>query len=162
MRSVLRAKNAKIWIAAVAVLAVLLAGLYFLSDLLGPRALWSGGETRSSGRNASKQLTLDEVIELSRQGHQLHWDDFSQFEFYETGSGLYIRVYPIDEMFSLWIGGTGPDDEHEPIYMNLRANDGTDESMDIREEGVEAFIEEHKDNPVRGGSIEDLLSTAMP
>ena len=86
----------------------------------------------------NKQLTLDDVIELSAKGQDLSWDDFSAFPFTETGSGLYIRLYEIDETFSLWIGGGSP--VTTPMYIYLSAN-GLDNRIDIRDGGVEEFIE---------------------
>ena len=64
----------------------------------------------------------------------------------ETGSGLYIRHYPIDERFSLRIGGTNPDED--PWYIYLEAADGYESRIDIRRDDVEGFIEEHKNDPV--------------
>lgn len=69
-----------------------------------------------------KKLTLNDVKKLAKKGNGLSWKDFEKFSYVETGSGLYIRLYEIDEMFSLSIGGTNLDKE--------------------------AFIKAHKDNPV--------------
>ncbi len=88
----------------------------------------------------TKQLTLDDVIRLSAKGTELTWEDFSGYKFTETGSGLYIRVYEIDENFSLWIGGGSP--LSEPMYIYLARADDLDTRIDIRYGGVEAFIEE--------------------
>ncbi len=91
-------------------------------------------------------LQLSDVTALAGKGNALSWADFEQYDYTETGSGLYIRVYPIDEMFTLAIGGAGP--ESEPMYMNLSAKDGTDEVVDIRTGDVEEYIRQHQDNPV--------------
>ena len=85
-----------------------------------------------------KQLTLEDVIELSAKGYDLTWEDFYEFKSIETGSGLYIRVYEIDETFSLWIGGGSP--IGTPMYIYLTAND-LDTRIDIRDGGVEEFVE---------------------
>jgi hypothetical protein len=53
----------------------------------------------------------------------------------------------IDEMFEVWLGGEGTYQE-ELYYAYLRANDGTDASIDLMTGDVESFIEEHKDNSV--------------
>ena len=84
-----------------------------------------------------KQLTLDDVITLSAKGQDLTWEDFYEFESIETGSGLYIRVYEIDEIFELWIGGASP--IGRPMYIYLKAND-LDTRIDIRYDNVENFI----------------------
>jgi len=87
-----------------------------------------------------KQLTLEDVIELSTKGQDLTWEDFYEFKSIETGSGLYIRVYEIDEIFSVWIGGGAP--IGTPMYIYLTAND-LDTRIDIRDGGVEEFISRH-------------------
>ncbi len=85
-----------------------------------------------------RKLTLDDVISLSKKGYDLSWDDFEEYSYYETGSGLYIRVYEIDELFELWIGGGGPDSAPMYIYLALAGDTGT--RIDIRDGGVEEFI----------------------
>jgi len=85
-----------------------------------------------------KQLTLEDVIELSAKGQDLTWEDFYEFKSRETGSGLYIRVYEIDEIFSVWIGGGAP--IGTPMYIYLTAHD-LDTRIDIRDGGVEEFVE---------------------
>ena len=90
----------------------------------------------------NRLLTLDDVLFLARKGDSLAWTDFDLYSYVETGSGLYIRIYEIDEMFSLWIGG--PKYPEKPMYFYLQANDGTDEHIDIRDGDVAAFVEEHE------------------
>lgn len=53
---------------------------------------------------------------------------------------MYILVYDIDDEYSLWIGGAGPDEE--PMYIHLVRNSGQDheEYIDIRTEDVSAFV----------------------
>lgn len=88
-----------------------------------------------------RTLTLDQVEKLSQKGSALSWSDFEDYESIETGSGLYILVYNIDDQYSLWIGGSGP--EMEPMYIHLVRNSGEDneEYIDIRTEDVSAFVE---------------------
>ena len=102
-----------------------------------------------------KQLTLEDVIELSAKGQSLSWDDFEAFNFKETGSGLYIRVYEIDETFSVWIGGGSP--VTIPMYIYLSAN-GLDNRIDIRYDIVEHFIDKHKNIHSQMGSIYDTAT----
>ena len=94
----------------------------------------------------NRPLTLSDVITLSEKKDKLTWSDFEEFRYIETGSGLYIRQYDIDEMFTLLIGGGGPDEE--PMYIYLHASDAWDFQIDIRQSDVEAFINEHQKNPV--------------
>jgi len=93
-----------------------------------------------------KNLTIYDIVTLSQKGYDLTWADFEEFNYYETGSGLYIRQYIIDEMFTFLIGGFDP--EKEPMYFYLQANDGTDARIDIRESNVDDFCNEHAKNPV--------------
>ncbi len=90
--------------------------------------------------NGTAQLTLDDVIRLSKWNVGLTWEDFAPYKSIETGSGLYIRVYEIDETFELWIGGGSP--IGTPMYIYLARVGDLDTRIDIRYGGVEAFIEE--------------------
>lgn len=102
------------------------------------------GNTRIPDQYFSVPLTLDEVLELSQRGHELIWGDFNSYKYYETGSGLYIRVYEIDDDFSLRIGGTGPEYELEPMYIYLALKDDIDTHIDIRDGNVAEFIGQHR------------------
>ncbi|MBR5221669.1 MAG: M56 family metallopeptidase [Clostridia bacterium] len=90
----------------------------------------------------TKTLTLDDVKNLSSKGMELTWSDFAGYRSIETGSGLYIRVYEIDETFELWIGGGSP--IGTPMYIYLARADDLDTRIDIRYGRVEEFIEENK------------------
>ena len=87
----------------------------------------------------TKQLTLDDVIRLSSKGEELVWEDLSDFKGVETGSGLYIVTYKIDENYELMVGGTGA--VGKPMYAHLIYVD--DEYVDIMTDDAEAFISEH-------------------
>ena len=87
----------------------------------------------------TKQLTLDDVIVLSSKGEELVWEDLSDFKGVETGSGLYIVTYKIDENYELMVGGTGA--KGKPMYAYLIYGD--DEKIDIMTEDAGAFISEH-------------------
>ena len=93
-------------------------------------------------RLSSNTLTLDKVVELSSKGSNLTWSDFEQYESIETGSGLYILVYEIDETFDLWVGGSSPDEE--PFYIRLLTKANIDNYIDIRTDNVNEFIEANK------------------
>ena len=100
------------------------------------------GVTEQSEASSSKEvLSLNDVIILSQKGHELIWEDFEPYDYIETGSGLYIRVYEINELFELWIGGAGPN--REPMYIYLKLADGSDTKMDIRDGGVTEFISDY-------------------
>ena len=95
--------------------------------------VWMGYENK---------LTLDRVIELSAKGNELTWSDFAQYESIETGSGLYILVYDIDDTFQLIIGGSG-NTEETPMYIRLALKENWDTFIDIRTENVQEFIDTH-------------------
>ena len=97
---------------------------------------------------AAPKLSLDDVTILSQKGHDLSWADFEKYDHIDTGSGLYIWKFEINELFTLLIGGGSTDTKIKPMYINLIANDGTDSYIDIRDGGVTGFIALHKDNPV--------------
>lgn len=86
-------------------------------------------------------LSLNDVIILSQKGEDLTWSDFDGYSYAETGSGLYIRVYEINELFSLWIGGGSI--EESPMYIRLVSETNQDDYIDIRTENVTAFLEKH-------------------
>lgn len=89
--------------------------------------------------SGTKQLTLDDVIRLSSKGEDLVWEDLSDFKGFETGSGLYIMKYNIDDDFSLVVGGTAA--TGKPMYAYLTYGDG--EHVDIMTEDAEVFISGH-------------------
>lgn len=90
-------------------------------------------------------LSLNDIIILSQKGNELNWSDFEEFEFIETGFGLYIRRYEINDLFHFSIGGAGPNSE--PMYMYLGVNGEDPEArIDIREGGVTEFIEAHRND----------------
>ena len=93
--------------------------------------------------SADAPLTLEDVIKLSHKGYDLTWEDFAGFHYTETGSGLYIRVYEVGENFKVWIGGGSP--IGTPMYIYLALADNLDTRIDIRDGGVEEFIEKHTD-----------------
>lgn len=111
----------------------------------------------------TSKLSLNDVIILSQYGYDLSWSDFENYDYIETGSGLYIRVYEINELFELWIGGAGPYGDtsypdSDPMYIYLKSNDGTDAKIDIRDGGVTEFISEHKSN---SAETSDLIPMVM-
>ncbi|MDD4772669.1 MAG: hypothetical protein PHZ09_03600, partial [Eubacteriales bacterium] len=101
-----------------------------------------GSRTEAAGNGNKDRLTLDDVTALSQKGEALSWADFERFYYVETGSGLYIRVYEIDSLFSLWIGGAGLD--IEPMYISLRTGTEPEYAVDIRWEDVKDFIGRHR------------------
>ncbi|MDD3339183.1 MAG: M56 family metallopeptidase [Lachnospiraceae bacterium] len=102
------------------------------------------GNAALPGDFFSQGLTLDDVTALAKKGNALNWVDFDGYDYTETGSGLYIRVYKIDAIFSLWIGGGSTTEE--PMYIRLSAGDQNDDYIDIRTEDVASFIAQHQES----------------
>jgi len=99
-----------------------------------------------------KKLTLNDIIILSQKGNELTWSDFEEFEYIETGFGLYIRRYKINDLFHFSIGGAGP--KSEPMYMYLGVNgDDPEARIDIRDGGVTEFIEAHHNDTPASSSV---------
>ena len=92
------------------------------------------------------RLSLNDVIMLSQKSYDLNWSDFDRFEYIETGFGLYIRVYEINDMFQLMIGGNHPEGypDKDPMYIYLTLAEDKEIKIDIRDGGVTEFIAEHK------------------
>lgn len=78
---------------------------------------------------------------LAAFGEALTWEDFERYPYVETGSGLYIQVYEIDELFSVWIGGVRLADT--PLYIYLCAGRDSQEQVEIRTQDVSAFLDAH-------------------
>lgn len=111
--------------------------------------------------NGTEQLTLDDVIRLSEKNMGLTWEDFAPYKSIETGSGIYIRVYEIDETFELWIGGGSPMPTGTPMYIYLARADDLDTRIDIRYGGVEEFIEEIKAETILRATSDSEIGIAV-
>ena len=103
----------------------------------------------------TSRLSLNDVIILSQYGYDLSWSDFENYDYIETGSGLYIRVYEINEMYELWIGGAGPDSD--PMYIYLALADDLDTRIDIRDGGVTEFIGADHSEVLLTNAIHDAI-----
>lgn len=80
--------------------------------------------------------TLKALVE--RYGEDLTWSSFESYASEDIGSGLYILRYPIDDNYSLWIGGAGMDES--PMYIRLVSEQDTDNYIDVRTESIDDFI----------------------
>ena len=85
----------------------------------------------------SNKLTVEIVKDLSDKRDKLTWEDFQPYESKDLGSGLYIKLYPIDDKYELLIGGGSL--TKEPMYINL-VDKSTKKSIDIRQDDVDEFI----------------------
>ena len=80
--------------------------------------------------------TLKALVE--RYGEDLTWSSFKSYASEDIGSGLYILRYPIDDEYSLWIGGAGM--EESPMYIRLVSEQDSDNYIDVRTESIDDFI----------------------
>lgn len=86
-------------------------------------------------QGGSKTLTIEDAVNLSKKSN-LSVADFSNYSYYEIGSGIYIQCYPIDELFSVYIGFA---DSGKPYYINLSCDFG---SVSLKGADVKAFVAE--------------------
>jgi len=121
---------------------------YYTSEAVKP-------EDATVQLGGDETLSLDDVIAISQKGYDLTWSDFDQYRYAETGSGLYIRVYEINEMFQLWIGGSWTDED--PMYIWLTLADDLNTRIDIRDGGVEEFITKDHSETLLNRAIYDAI-----
>ena len=89
------------------------------------------------------KLTITALRELiAAHGENLTWEHFDGYAFIETGSGLYIRIYPINGEYELWIGGGDPSSEPMYIYfMEADVQDGEEtKPIDVRYESIDDLL----------------------
>lgn len=115
-------------------------------EYFSPKVSIIGGADGPTDILVSKKLTLEKLIKLSEKGEELTRDDFKKYYHYDTGSGIYIEHYPIDDRFYLSIGYLDPDSE--ALYIYLSANTAGNSFIDVRDGGVEEFIEQQKALPI--------------
>lgn len=96
-----------------------------------------------AAESREKTLTLEKVEELAGKGEDLTWGDLEGYSYEDTGSGLYVHLYDIDETYCLVMGGGST--EEPPMYVRLvRRAEGSSllddgEYIDIRTEDIGDF-----------------------
>ena len=114
--------------------------------------------------NVGKKLTLDEVVRQAEKGDELSWEDFENYSYRVTGSGLYIRSYEIDDEYHLLIGGSFPgnleegEEPEKPMYIYLIKEGMPEERVEIREGNVREFINQHKKDPLDEVIVKAILN----
>ena len=83
------------------------------------------------------QLTLERVEQLAEKGEALTWSDFEGYAYEEAGSGLYIRVYDVNEEYYVMVGG--PSLEESPLYVRLVSRDDGERAREVMEANREAI-----------------------
>ncbi|WP_019679141.1 dockerin type I repeat-containing protein [Ruminococcus flavefaciens] len=98
----------------------------------GTGGLWSNPENSDS---ILKNMTLNDVIELSQKGNDLDWNDFKGYNGKDVGSGQYIWEYKFDDGYILRVIGVI---NKKPDYILLSRNN--DKGIDIRTDDVKEYI----------------------
>ena len=142
------------------------------TDKTGTKTTTTAAATTTQVKPMSKNLTLKDVIELSKKKDALTWSDFTEYIYQDIGSGLYIWEFRINEGsgYTLWVGGVPPE---KPLYIRLLrginkkeypATEGIDtkNGIDIRYDDVQSFINETQPDREYEGIIylDDVLKLA--
>ena len=107
-------------------------GILNVFDLCMMRA-----ELNRTAPPVKRQITTDDIIELSRSGYSLTMADFAGFQGEDIGSGLYVMEYEVSGgKFRLLVGSGNCTDI---IYANLEVVNGR-QMTDIRDGDIEEFI----------------------
>lgn len=87
---------------------------------------------------AAPNLTMDTLISLvDIYGDEMTWSTFESYYYEDIGSGLYIRCYPIDTEYELWVGGGYLD--QPPFYIRL-VSKLNNNYIDLYTESIKDFI----------------------
>ena len=86
---------------------------------------------------ATKEMTLDDVIELSKKGDALDWSDFEDFKCHDSSTCIRNWSFDLGDGFELEVGGP-EDGKTDFILLNYYSRS----YCDIRTENVGAFIDD--------------------
>ena len=89
----------------------------------------------------NKQLTLENIRRLSQKGDALTWSDFDRYECSDVGSGMIVLRYPIDDEYTLIVGG--PSREQPPMYIRLTR---AQEAVELRGGDIDTFLARQSDH----------------
>lgn len=141
VKSVLNYKKRAFWIILVAVIACIAVAVCFLTD-----PLKNPPQNPPPSMNGTKQLTLADVLSLSKKGNDLSFEDFAPYKCTDVGSGICIFRYEIDSNYYLDISlvpTAGNYPETAIAHFVLR-HGITGKHIDIRTEDVEVFIRDQE------------------
>ncbi len=107
----------------------------------GVVGLQEEGGSRFDGLTISKgtkQLTLSEVIPLSKKGDKITWSDFEPYAGDWHGTGMYTHIctYDLGGGFFLLVEGNPPE---EPAVVELY-RDTYEKRIDIRKDDIDEFM----------------------
>lgn len=94
-----------------------------------------GFEDSGSEPGPVRRLSIDDLEHLlAEKGDKLSWGDFAPYACEDVGSGLYIRRYEIDKIFSVYVGGG--DLTSEPMYIYLRADGESSDNLSTQHQSM--------------------------
>ena len=99
-------------------------------------ALYESATAQALPRN----MTIADVIALSKKGNDLTYEDLSIFKYRDIGSGTYTYRYDIDSDFYLLVPGGLTTGKTGGTLFSIHAGG----YIDLSDSGVEAFIETHR------------------
>ena len=94
-------------------------------------------------------ITIEKIVELSKKGEDLSWEDFKSFSYYDAGkSGYQLLHYKIDDTFELLVSGMWTN-KPDGVELTLIADNTV--KLDIRklnagEEDIQTFINKYSKN----------------
>lgn len=104
---------------------------------------------------AGRPLLLEDVLDLAKRGDSLTFADFEGYDGGEDiGSGLYIRMYPV-EYGRYTLAVSGHDLKEKPMYIRLQARDA-DSYTDIRDAELSEYIEKYPPDSSESDTDEKL------
>ncbi|MDO4380802.1 MAG: M56 family metallopeptidase [Clostridia bacterium] len=118
-----------------------------------------GGAGENTLSGGSKLLSFFDLEKLSDKGEKLSAKDFKDFAYYETGSGLCIRVYPINDNLEAWLGFTDDPEKSEPIYFTLMISQSENIDMTNSAE-MKSYLRTHTDELFENVISEKIIERA--
>ncbi len=118
-----------------------------------------GGISENMLYGGSKLLSYFDLEKLADKGEKLSAKDFKGFAYYETGSGICIRVYPINDNIEAWLGFTGDPEKSEPIYFTLMISQSENIDMTNSEE-MKSYLRTHTDELLENVISERIIDRA--
>ena len=109
-----------------------------------------------------RQITIEDIISLSKKGYDLTVADFAPFKGENIGSGLYVMKYEVagrEDQYYLLVGSDGSDKPDYAKLVNLE-KDGKWDEIDIRSEEMQKAVEVYE-NWNKGTDTEENRVSAM-
>ena len=118
-----------------------------------------GGISENMLYGGSKLLSYFDLEKLADKGKKLSAKDFKDFAYYETGSGICIRVYPINDNLEAWLGFTDDPEKSEPIYFTLMI--AQSENIDMTNSAeMKSYLRTHTDELLENVISERIIERA--